>query len=283
MSYKKFKTQPDGSLVVKVYKEGSNLHILFPTLEEFDAELLDQDETSDTYRLTNFNNTAMEYFLWRTASNVEVIDALVEEVLTEGPNDPHIFKAIFLIGGPGSGKSYVGQQLISGSGLKYVNVDKFFEIFAKQQNVDPTDLLQDNPEELTRAGKLTGKQQDLFINGRLGLMIDSTGRRSSRIQATNKLLQDMYYETMAIYVNTDVDVAIRRNMQRPRTVNIEFLKKAHMDTRNNLGLYQSLFDEMIIVDNSEDSIDLTEAWKKVQAFINAPISHQAKQWIKKQQ
>ena len=30
-----------------------------------------------------------------------------EPILDEGPNDPHIFKAVFLAGGPGSGKSFV--------------------------------------------------------------------------------------------------------------------------------------------------------------------------------
>ena len=37
---------------------------------------------------------------------------LVKEIinnknLSEGPNDPHIFKAVFLAGGPGSGKGFV--------------------------------------------------------------------------------------------------------------------------------------------------------------------------------
>jgi len=72
------------------------------------------------------------------------IDRLVEHItkplLNEGVNDPGIFKAIFLAGGPGSGKSYVAQQLfgipervnISISGLKMVNQDKELETLLKK-------------------------------------------------------------------------------------------------------------------------------------------------------
>ena len=48
------------------------------------------------------------------------------DLLNEGVRDPGIFKAVFLAGGPGSGKSYVAQQLfgipekvnVSKTGLK---------------------------------------------------------------------------------------------------------------------------------------------------------------------
>ena len=53
------------------------------------------------------------------------------DLLNEGVNDPGVFKAVFLAGGPGSGKSFVASQLfgipekinISASGLKMVNQD----------------------------------------------------------------------------------------------------------------------------------------------------------------
>ncbi len=51
------------------------------------------------------------------------------DILLEGVNDPGIFKAVFLAGGPGSGKTFVVKQLggipdklnISHSGMKMVN------------------------------------------------------------------------------------------------------------------------------------------------------------------
>ena len=60
---------------------------------------------------------------------------LNEDILEEGARDPGIFKAIFLAGGPGSGKSYVASQLfgipekinVSKTGLKMVNQDSELE------------------------------------------------------------------------------------------------------------------------------------------------------------
>ena len=62
----------------------------------------------------------------------KLTEFLTKPFLEEGVNDPGIFKGIFLAGGPGSGKSYVAQQLfgipervnISISGFKMVNQDK---------------------------------------------------------------------------------------------------------------------------------------------------------------
>ena len=56
----------------------------------------------------------------------------LSELLHEGINDPGILKAVFLAGGPGSGKTYVAKGLfgiperlnISQSGMKMVNSDK---------------------------------------------------------------------------------------------------------------------------------------------------------------
>ena len=55
--------------------------------------------------------------------------------LQEGVYDPNIFKAIFLAGGPGSGKSYVVRKTTGGSGLRVVNSDDAFETLLKKANL----------------------------------------------------------------------------------------------------------------------------------------------------
>ena len=65
---------------------------------------------------------------------------LEKEVIEEGARDPGIFKAIFLAGGPGSGKSFVAQKLfgipekinVSKTGLKMVNQDSELEMLLKK-------------------------------------------------------------------------------------------------------------------------------------------------------
>ena len=61
----------------------------------------------------------------------------LKDLLPEGIQDKGIFKAVFLAGGPGSGKTYVAKQIfgipdrfnISMSGMKMVNSDKELKFF----------------------------------------------------------------------------------------------------------------------------------------------------------
>ena len=64
----------------------------------------------------------------------------LRQLLAEGVYDKGILKAVFMAGGPGSGKSYVASQLfgipkkvnVSVSGLKTVNSDTEFEALLRK-------------------------------------------------------------------------------------------------------------------------------------------------------
>ena len=56
-----------------------------------------------------------------------------QQYITEGVYDPSIFKAFFLAGGPGSGKSFVSKSALSGMGLKVINSDAAFESKLKKE------------------------------------------------------------------------------------------------------------------------------------------------------
>ena len=53
-------------------------------------------------------------------------------IIQEGLYDPGIFKAFFLAGGPGSGKTFVTKKITGGLGLKNVNSDTAFEVALKK-------------------------------------------------------------------------------------------------------------------------------------------------------
>ena len=57
-----------------------------------------------------------------------------QQYITEGVYDPSIFKAFFLAGGPGSGKSWVSTRALSGMGLKVINSDRAFESKLKKED-----------------------------------------------------------------------------------------------------------------------------------------------------
>ena len=56
------------------------------------------------------------------------------QYLEEGVNDPAIFKAVFLAGGPGSGKTYVVKQIF---GIP----DRFIEHASREEMLEDSGLL----------------------------------------------------------------------------------------------------------------------------------------------
>ncbi|MDP7365886.1 MAG: hypothetical protein QGH83_01295, partial [Candidatus Pacebacteria bacterium] len=58
-----------------------------------------------------------------------------EQFLKEGVYDPNIFKAVFMAGGPGSGKSFIAGKTTGGLGLKIINSDAPFERYLKQEGL----------------------------------------------------------------------------------------------------------------------------------------------------
>jgi len=60
------------------------------------------------------------------------------QFIEEGVNDPSIFKAVFLAGGPGSGKSFiVGKTALTALGFKVINSDISFENALKKVGLKP--------------------------------------------------------------------------------------------------------------------------------------------------
>ena len=192
----------------------------------------------------------------------------LQDILNEGIYDPGIFKAVFTAGGPGSGKSYTASSLfgmpekmpfVSAQGLKSVNSDKYFETYLQMKGLSQ-DIAKLNPDEYSQAMELRNKSKKVrdaalknYINGRLGLLVDGTGKNYPNIAKQKKRLQDVGYDCFMIFVNTDLDIALQRNSERERKLPTELLKKSWQAVQNNLGKFQSLFgsSNMLVVDNSE--------------------------------
>ena len=84
-------------------------------------------------------------------------------------------------------------------------------------------------------------------------------------------LESLGYDTMAVFVNTDINTALDRNEERRRKADNAWVRKVHADLQQKLGELQSMFGQnMLIVDNSEDRKDFADAQKAVDKFLNAP-------------
>ena len=214
---------------------------------------------------------------------------VMQGLLDEGVYDPSIFKAIFLAGGPGSGKSYVTRRTTGGFGMKLINPDPAFEKILKDAGKD-LDLTRIDPDERDmlrlRAKNITNAQMKLYIDGRLGLILDGTGKDFDKISRTKKNLDTIGYDSFMVFVNTSLEVALERNRKRARTLPEPMVKKFWTDVQRNIGKFQGLFgtSNFVIVDNNRPDEDImTMAQKRVRQLVKQPIQNgRAKKWIQKE-
>ena len=210
--------------------------------------------------------------------------------IEEGVNDPAIFKAVFLAGGPGSGKSFiVGKTGLPVLGLKVVNSDAAFEAAMKKAGMEmtPDNIFSTQGQELRgKAKKLTAMKQAAYIRGRLGLTIDGTGKDFAKVRKQAQTLQQIGYDVSMIFVNTDLDTALQRNRERARSLPDAEVEKYWKTVQKNIGAFQTFFGkkDFIVVDNSTGKNyekETVRAYKDVQKFLKRPPDNKlAKQWIK---
>ena len=208
--------------------------------------------------------------------------------LQEGVYDPNILKAFFLAGGPGSGKSYVVKRTTGGLGMKILNSDDHFERLLKQAGLDskmPPEEKQPRDVARDRAKEITKRQRDNYVDGRLGLIIDGTGKNYDKIAYQARELEGLGYDTHMIFVNTSLDVALQRNKERDRSVPEPLAVKSWNAVQRNIGKFSNFFKgNFIIVDNNNKDDDMMqEVFKRVRALATRKVKNQrGLQWIRGQ-
>ena len=209
--------------------------------------------------------------------------------LQEGVYDPNIFKAFFIAGGPGSGKSFVVRKTTGGLGMKVVNSDDIFEKLLDKEGLskkmpesekEPRDVVRQ------RAKELTAKKKANFVEGRLGLIIDGTGKDYDKIARQATKLKQLGYDTHMIFVNTSLDVALERNEKRARTVPESVAIKSWNDVQRNIGKFSQYFRQnFVVVDNNDplenDGMIFNSVFKQIKYLANKKVANPiAKMWIK---
>jgi dephospho-CoA kinase len=215
-----------------------------------------------------------------------------QKYITEGVYDPNIFKAFFLAGGPGSGKSWVSERTLSGMGLKVINSDNAFSRALEKEKMSLNMATQDAKEIARRdeirakAKARTGVQLKFALEGRLGLILDSTARDVSRIEQEANTMKHIGYDVHMVFVNTSLEVALKRNQLRARKVPDAIVISNHKQVQQNIGKLQRIFgtSNFIIVDNNKVADDVNPTvYKAIRRMVTRkPTSYQAVSWIKRE-
>lgn len=210
----------------------------------------------------------------------------------EGVNDPAIFKAVFLAGGPGSGKSFVvGKTSLIALGFRLINSDDAFEKGLKKAGLtmDPEDIFSAQGQAVRAKAKvITGKKMEIALKGRNGIVIDGTGKDYAKIKKQVDMLRSVGYAVHMIFVNTDLETALDRNKMRPRSLPDDKVEKMWNDVQKNIGKFQGLFrNRLTIVDNSKGAdieASTLQAYKDIAKWSKRPPENAiAMKWIKGQQ
>jgi len=209
-----------------------------------------------------------------------------EHFLKEGVYDPNIFKAVFMAGGPGSGKSWVAGRTMGGLGLKVINSDDPFEKYLKQEGLSlkmPDTETAERDVVRAKAKRVTAAKKGHAVESRLGLLIDGTGHEYDKVARRASTLRLIGYEPSMVFVNTSLEVALTRNEKRARSVQPSLAKKSWQNVQNNIGKFQNFFGPkyFFIVDNNGLEQDLMHiSAKHIRRAVSKPVSNViAAAWI----
>jgi len=230
----------------------------------------------------------------------EDINETFTEVLSEGVHDQGIFKAVFLAGGPGSGKDYVLSNTLEGQGLVEINSDKALEFLMDKKGLDKTMPATEKDKRdivRTRAKTITELKQRLALLGRNGLIINGTGDDYEKISRIKEKLEELGYESAMILVNTDDEVSKERNIERGqrggRTVPEDVRKEKWENVQRSRPEFAKLFGQNYMeFDNSQDlrqappevvknkKEELLQLYTNIQQFVSRPpASETSQEWV----
>ena len=233
----------------------------------------------------------------------------LKQELIEGVYDPGIFKAFFLAGGAGSGKSYSAEKATGSAagkfewgekkstvkpgktgpyGLKVVNSDEQLEfgLMKAKMHSDMTKYSDAETMEKERirvkGKKTTKKREQLWIQGRLGLIIDGTAKNPQKLTLQKQSLEVLGYSTYMIFVNTSLDIALQQNAGRARKLKDDVIRLTWNEVQDHKDELSNLFPGRFveIVNNRAGEDVFRKSFDEIGKLIKRPPSSPiAKAWI----
>ena len=172
----------------------------------------------------------IDKFLSNYPEGLDIDEEQLAKIVSENKKSVTIPTAIFMVGGPGSGKSSIvsGLDLIE-KGYRYVNQDPYLEEYIREAGL-PTDEKTYDKEQRSLRAKLGWKarkaaEEDLARHtaAKESMVVDGTGASYKATTKKMKALEAAGFEIHMVFVNTSKDVAVKRNRNRSERSLADFI------------------------------------------------------------
>lgn len=198
-----------------------------------------------------------------------------QSLLTESINDKGIFKALFVAGYPGSGKSSLIRAVHDGSlPVMQVNSDVWTEYYIKHDRTAWSDI-----GHLVKRHSLSNIYHNL--NGMLPLYVDSTGTNPTLFQNRVSLLKSYGYDVKMIMIDVELDTSKARAKARGekkggRKVSSDYIDRAYNQIKGDIGMYKEYISDYTTIRNNDGDVGpkfMKKISNQVFRFFSSPIKN----------
>ena len=196
-------------------------------------------------------------------------------ILSESINDKAIFKALFIAGYPGSGKTTLIRKVHDGSlPVMQVNSDIWTEYYLKFDREAWSDI-----GSLVKRHSLNNAY--FHLNSLLPLYVDSTGTNPTLFKNRVELLDSYGYDTKMILIDVDIETSKERATKRHeaggRNVEMSYIDKAYKQINKDKGMYKKHIPNFKVVRNNDG--EMTKAYlnklsNEIFSFFSSPIKNE---------
>jgi cytidyltransferase-like protein len=178
------------------------------------------------------------------------------------------FKAIFLTGGPGSGKDIIIREAIAESNICELNFIQVKECLYDKQ----------------RLSERTNNYRRESIRNRGPLIINGPADDFKSISYIKEELEELGYETMMIFVATTNETSKERNSFLTRMMTESIRQDKWTNSHNNIQNFNETFDTFITFDNTgcvnSKEEDINYVYQHTNAFIDSiTVNETSENWF----
>ena len=178
------------------------------------------------------------------------------------------FKAIFVTGGPGSGKDIVIREAIAASNITEFNFTQVLDIL--------------NDKHKLAIKSMNPKYEAVRTRG--PLIINGPADDEERISQIKEELEELGYSTMMIFVNTDNQTSQERNSLLSRMMVESIRQEKWLKSQKNNKHFLEIFENFISFDNTGNldskEEDIHDIYQFTKVFLEAKdINETAEDWL----